>query len=105
MFMYGLGYDNSITVLHILSVLLFIVGVSNVLGVQILLTFGYKKEFSQILFFWRCAQYFDDYFICIFFNELGAAFSVVITESVIALIIAIMIKLKNINFLRFTNEV
>lgn len=110
-FMCGLGYGNSITVLHILSVLPFIIGVSNVLGVQILLTFGYKKEFSQILFFGGVLNILMIIPFAYFFNELGAAFSVVITESVITLIMAIMaimaimVKLKNINFLKFTNEV
>lgn len=45
----GPGYDNAVIVLMIISPLPFLISLSNVYGIQVMLTHNYKKEFSKIL--------------------------------------------------------
>lgn len=47
--LFGSQFSESITVLRILSFLPLIVGLSNVFGIQTMLTFNYKEAFSRII--------------------------------------------------------
>ena len=84
--LFGDGYERSSTVLRIMSLLPIIIGLSNVFGIQVLLTYGYKKEFSNILMLSGLISLLTLIPLCFFADAEGAAISVVITESIVMLL-------------------
>lgn len=94
--LFGLEYERSSTILRIMSVLPIIAGFSNVFGVQVLLTHGYKKEFSKSLMFSALISFVTLIPLCYLLNSEGAAISVVITELTAALLMFYTIRKNNI---------
>jgi O-antigen/teichoic acid export membrane protein len=84
--LFGIEYEKSATVLRILSVLPIITGLSNIFGVQVLLTYGYKKEFSTILLASGFISLITLIPLCYFYQSEGAAISVVITETIVTVL-------------------
>ncbi|ASJ97328.1 flippase [Shewanella marisflavi] len=84
--LFGEEYERSGVVLRILSVLPAIVGFSNILGVQVLLTHGYKKDFSRVLMLSGVISLVTLIPLCYLLESEGAAISVVITESIVTLL-------------------
>ncbi|MGM5532037.1 flippase [Mixta calida] len=82
---YGVGenYSNAATVLRILSFLPFIVSLSNIFGVQTMLTHGLKKQFSRILIFAGVGNLLVIFPLITFFKEDGAALSMLFTEAMV----------------------
>ncbi|HGY1165657.1 TPA: flippase [Citrobacter braakii] len=80
---YGDDYESSVTVLRILAFCPFLVGVSNVLGIQTMLSLGYSKEFSRILLIAGCISLVAIYPLTKYMKEDGAAISVLLTESIV----------------------
>ncbi|MGY0159570.1 flippase [Edwardsiella tarda] len=78
--LYGKRYIEAALVLKLLSPIPIIVGCSNILGIQTLLTCGYKKEFSKILILSGVLNIAIIYPLCSMYNAIGAAASVLITE-------------------------
>lgn len=97
---YGYKYINSIPVFTILSCLPFVVGLSNVMGIQTLLVLGYRKLFSNILLISGIFNLIIIYPLVRFFNEIGAAISVVSTEIVVVILMTLMINIKKIPIFR-----
>ncbi|MCL1090118.1 flippase [Shewanella profunda] len=85
-FLYGDEYAKASTVLRVLSVLPVIIGLSNIFGIQTLLVHGYKKEFSKILLLSGLISIFTLLPLCYLFASVGAAFSVVITEFIVTVL-------------------
>ncbi|MBI0556529.1 flippase [Pectobacterium parmentieri] len=77
---YGESYQYSIDVLKILACTPFIVALSNIFGVQTLLVLGKKKTFSCILVMAGIVSILTLLPLSIYFQQNGAAFSVVMTE-------------------------
>jgi PST family polysaccharide transporter len=76
----GGEYSESVVVLRIMSFLPFIVSLSNIFGIQIMLPFGYNRAFSNILI---SASVLNIILLIIFvpyYQHIGTAVSVVITE-------------------------
>ncbi|WP_165312520.1 flippase [Vibrio ziniensis] len=94
--LFGEGYAESISVLRIMSVLPIVIGLSNIFGVQILLTHGYKKEFTKILILSGVISLFTLLPLCFYFDYIGAALSVVITEIMVTAFMWLVIKIKKI---------
>ncbi|MBB6176102.1 PST family polysaccharide transporter [Anoxybacillus tengchongensis] len=76
----GDHYKHSIVVLKILSFLPFIIGLSNILGIQTMLTLGYKKAFSNILILASILNIFLAVLLVPNFHHVGTAVGVFISE-------------------------
>jgi PST family polysaccharide transporter len=94
--LFGSEFERSASVLKILSVLPVIIGFSNIFGIQVLLTHGYKKEFSTILMSSGLISLLTLIPLCYLLESEGAAISVVITESIVTLLMLRTINKKSI---------
>lgn len=68
------------TVLRILSILPFVICLSNIFGIQTMIPFGLTKQFSRILIFTSVCNVFLTFILVPYFTYIGTAISVVITE-------------------------
>lgn len=76
----GPQFKDSIRVMQILSLLPFIIGLSNIFGIQVMLNFGLKQVFTRILI---AASFINILMALILvgpFQHIGISFSVLITE-------------------------
>ncbi|EOB1207393.1 flippase [Photobacterium damselae] len=94
--LYGNEYMASIVIMRILCTLPLIVALSNLFGVQILLTFGFKKEFFQVLILSSGVSLLVLLPLSYYFSEIGAAISVIITELLVTSLMFKTILRKNI---------
>lgn len=83
--LFGPGYEPSINILKILAFVPFAVAISNVYGVQCLLNFGYQKTFSNILVLGATFNLLIVGVLIYFFQAIGAALSMLLTESGVAI--------------------
>lgn len=95
----GGQYLESIKVLRILSFLPFIVGLSNIFGIQTMLTFDYKKSFSNILIIASLINITLAFILVPFFFHIGIAFSVVISETFVTIAMFVYLQRKGIKVL------
>ncbi|EEZ6201750.1 O34 family O-antigen flippase [Escherichia coli] len=79
-YLYGEEYINSYFVLIIFSFCPFLIGVSNVLGIQTMLVMGYKREFSKILIRSGIIGLLLVFPFSFAWGEYGAALVIVISE-------------------------
>ena len=84
-FIYGNKYQDSISVLHWLAWLPFIVGISNIFGVQTILVLGMKKKLSNIYVCAGVVNIFVLILLASFFQEEGAAISIFFTETLVVI--------------------
>lgn len=84
--LYGDGFSNTLNLLKILCWLPIVIGLSNIFGIQTMITFGYKKEFSKILIISGVFSVFLLIPLIYFYNEYGAALSVLITETLVTIL-------------------
>ncbi|EJG4999909.1 flippase, partial [Escherichia coli] len=94
--MYGDEYYRSVITLQILSLCPVLVAISNVLGIQTMLTLGYKREFFLILLISSLFCITLLYPLCIHLMENGAALSVVLSEFIATLFMTIFMVKKKI---------
>ncbi|MBW9402018.1 flippase [Leclercia sp. EC_58] len=85
--LYSKEYTEAIILLQLISPLVFIISISNVLGVQGMLTMGMKKAFSAIVWFGAVINTIIIFPLIYYYQAEGAAISVLITEVLIMLII------------------
>lgn len=90
--LFGDEYQRSSDILQIMSVLPFIIGLSNVFGILVLLTHNYRKEFSTIVMLSGVFSLITLIPLSILYDAEGAAVSVVITEIIVALLMFLQIK-------------
>lgn len=93
---YGKNYDASVPVLMLMAWLPFIVGLSNIFGIQTLLVLGHKKIFSKILMMAGVINVFFIFPLSFFYAEIGAATSVLITEVIVTTTMLVVIIKKKI---------
>jgi len=79
----GQQYIRSIPVIQILAFLPFIIGLSNIFGIQIMLNFGLKKVFTNILVSASLINILLAVMLVQFLQHIGIAISVLITESIV----------------------
>jgi PST family polysaccharide transporter len=93
----GSQYAQSIVVLKILAFLPFLIGLSNILGIQTMLTFNFKKAFSRILVLAGALNVVLVFFLIPLFQHIGAAIALFITEFFVAIFMFLFLKKKGIN--------
>jgi len=76
----GPQYTESIKVLRILSFLPFIISLSNIFGIQTMLTFGYKKAFSRILISASIINIVLSFILVPIYQGIGTSVAVIISE-------------------------
>ncbi|MDE9481665.1 flippase [Xenorhabdus bovienii] len=99
---YGLGseYSESINVLRWLAFVPFIVSLSNIFGIQTMLSHNYKKQFSNILMICGAISILLAFPMIYIFNKDGSAISILISESLVTLSMYIFLRKKNINLFK-----
>jgi len=81
----GNEYSKSIHILQIVALLPFIIYLSNVFGIQGLLNFGQKKEFTSIIILGSVISIVLSFLLVPTFASYGSAFSVLVTEIFVTL--------------------
>ncbi len=91
----GNGYENSIIILKILSVIPFLYSISNFLGVQILLPLNYSKKYASIMFFTLIIHTSFALILANYLQAIGSSIAILIAEmfTIILLLISV-IKMK-----------
>ncbi|KAA8999850.1 flippase [Affinibrenneria salicis] len=92
------GYENEviIIILRCLCIIPFVSAVCNILGVQTMITHGFKKQFSLLTLFWGVFNLIIIFPLIHWFGVLGSAWSVLITETLVLLSFYIFLKMKKI---------
>ncbi|MCS2150036.1 flippase [Scandinavium manionii] len=101
-FMYGAAYTDSIPVMRVLSWLPFIVAISNVFGYQTLLALGLEKFFSYIVLIGAVIALVIIYPLVVYFQQLGAAVTILITELIVNQLMLFIILKKKIPIFKRT---
>jgi O-antigen/teichoic acid export membrane protein len=79
----GAGYEGAVPALRWLSWTLFLVGLSNVLGVQIMLPFGMQRTFTRIIAGSGLFNLAAIMPLAYYFGATGASVSIVVTEGIV----------------------
>lgn len=96
----GSNYEQSIIYLRIMSFLPFFIALSNVLGIQTMLTLGMKNVFSRILVKAAIFNTLIIYPLIYFFQAGGVSFAALMTELLVATSMWFALKHRNINLLK-----
>lgn len=104
--LFGHEFGDSIDVLRILAFVPFIVGLSNILGVQTMFALNYKKEVSRVLMMAGFINILLLFVFIPFLKERGVAIAVLITEAFVTVSMYVYLRFKGIDFLsNFSNVV
>jgi PST family polysaccharide transporter len=93
----GPEYEPSIMVMRILSGLCFLIGTSNVLGIQIMLPFGKDKAFTSILFGAGLINIALSILLAPIWQESGMAVAVLLSETFVTGVMIIYLQLQKLN--------
>jgi PST family polysaccharide transporter len=94
---YGKDYLDSVVLLRTMSFLPFIISISNMLGVQTMLTFGYAKEFFKILLVAALLGLFLNVSLVRRYEAFGASLALLIVESFVTFSMLAFVKKKLFN--------
>jgi len=94
---FGPGFEESIRVIKVMSLLPFLINLSNLLGVQLMVPFGYDIEFSRIIimaavFNLLIALYFVSHWLAV-----GMGLAVLVSETIVTLSMFVFLWRKCIN--------
>jgi PST family polysaccharide transporter len=95
----GSQYTESVIVLRIFAFLPFIIGLSNIFGIQTMLTLNFKKAFSNILISASCLNLVLALILVSSLKHIGISISVLISEMFVTLSMYIYLKNKGIKIL------
>jgi PST family polysaccharide transporter len=87
----GPAYEESIIILKILSILPLLIGLNNVLGVQIMLSFGWDKPFSRTIIGAAALCIVLSFLLCPLWQGKGMATAVISSETLAMLIMAVFL--------------
>ncbi len=94
--LFGSGYEKSVVVMMILSPLPLIVSLGNVLGIQTLIVFGYKKQFMSAVLYIGMFSLVSLIPASYYWQSYGAAICVVSSELLISLSMLYLVNKKKI---------
>lgn len=97
--LFGAKYQSSILILRILSVLPFMVSLSNVFGIQTMITFNYKEAFTKIVLMGGIIDIILGITLISLLQEVGIAISFVITETFITIAMLLFLQRMGIKIL------
>lgn len=92
----GDSYNESILILKIISFLPFIIGLSNIFGIQTMVAFGMQRIFSRIL---MASAFLNFILVCpmiYIWQGIGLAITVVIVESFVTITMYVVLRKNNI---------
>ena len=95
----GEGFERSVILLRIMSLLPFFVGMSNVFGILTMLPFNRTGSFSKILILGSVVSIFLSLLLVPSYEDRGSAIVVIITEGVIALAMAVYLQTHNLKLI------
>ncbi len=95
----GIQFNESILLLRIMAFLPFLIALSNIFGIQTMLTFNYKKAFSNIIIIASAVNIILALLLAPIYKDVGIAVAVVITETLVTIVMFLYLKNKGINFL------
>jgi len=95
----GSQYQQSIIVLRILAFLPFIIGLSNVFGIQTMLTFNLKQAFSEILILAGLLNIVLALILAPLYQHVGISIAVLITEVFVTFSMLVYLERKGIKIL------
>lgn len=95
----GPGYETSVDVLRLLAPIPFLVGLSNVFGVQTMLNLGMQRPFSRILMLSGAVNVCLLLPLTYLYGARGAAACVMFTEGFVTLAMALTLRRQGIRFL------
>ena len=96
----GNQYIESIIVLRILAFLPFIIGLSNIFGIQTMLALNYKKAFSNILILASAINIILTFILVPLYKHIGISFSVLISEIFVTVAMFLFLESKGVKILR-----
>jgi O-antigen flippase len=94
----GSNYSPSIQVLQCLAFVPLFVTLSNIFGVQTMLTHGYKREFSRIIIASGLFNLMILFPLATFFSEIGAALATLATEFFVFITMYVFLRCKKVVF-------
>lgn len=103
--LFGSEFSSSIIVLRILSIIPFMVSLSNIFGIQTMLTFNYKRDFTRIVFLGGIIDIILGIILITLMKEIGIAISFTITETIVTVAMLTFLQRKNIKILGKLPEV
>jgi PST family polysaccharide transporter len=95
----GPQYQESIIVLRILAFLPFIIGLSNIFGVQTMLTFNMKQVFSKILILAGFLNVTLAIILAPIYKHIGISYAVLVTEIFVTVSMFLYLQYKNVKVL------
>lgn len=104
LFIFGDAYFNSVIILEIISIIPFMVSLSNIFGIQTMLTFNYKRAFSSIVMIGGIINIILGVILILLIKEIGIAISFTITETFITLAMFIFLQHKGIKIIGNNEE-
>lgn len=97
LFVMGQEYDAAVSVLRVMAPLPFLIGLSNVFGIQTMLPLGLEKSFSRIVMLSGIINISLILALAPVWGAEGAAAAIVITESLVTLAMVLVVHSANIH--------
>jgi len=95
----GTQYNQSVQLIQFMAFLPFIIALSNMFGVQTMLTFNYKRAFSRIILVGSVINIILTLIMAPFYTAVGISVAMVVTEIYITLAMYLYLRGKGINLL------
>lgn len=95
----GSAYEESILILRILSFFPFVVALSNIFGVQTMVTFGMQNVFSRILMFSALLNFALIFPLIHFLQGIGLSITVMIVENFVTIVMYLVLRKSKIRLL------
>jgi O-antigen/teichoic acid export membrane protein len=96
----GAKFVQSVLLVRWMAFLPFIVSLSNIFGIQTMLTFEMKSEFSKILIASGAINLLLLASLSLLWGAEGAAIAVTVTETVVTITMAIVLRIRGYNLFR-----